>query len=250
MPERAQMKQMARSQIKGNIGILFAIVLVMGLISATLVGGLFYPAMNVGLCLIYIGIAYGQKPSLGDLFKRANTFGKALWLSIITGFFTMLWTYLLFIPGIIKALSYSMGPYIMAEHPDWTARQCLNESKRIMKGNIGKLFVLQLSFILWYMLCGITFGIAYIYVLPYVTTTVAHFYNAIKGTPQAVPQGTYYPPQAPQQYPPQAPQQYPPQAPQQYPPQAPQQYPPQAPQQYPPQAPQQYPPQAPQPPTQ
>jgi len=180
MPERKELKAAAKQQIKGNIGILFGMILVMGLITGTLVGGLFFPAMQVGLCLVFIGITGGVKPAIGDLFKRANSFGKALWLMIITGFFTMLWTYLLIVPGIIKALSYSMGPYIMAEHPDWTARQCLTESKRIMKGNVGKLFMLHLSFFLWYCLCGITFGIGYIYVFPYVNTTVANFYNAIK----------------------------------------------------------------------
>jgi len=180
MPERKELKAAAKEQIKGNIGVLFGMILVLGLITATLVGGLFFPAMQVGLCLVFIGLTSGIKPAIGDLFKRANTFGKALWLTIITGFFTMLWTYLLFVPGIIKALSYSMGPYILAEHPDWTARQCLTESKRIMKGNVGKLFVLHLSFFLWYCLCGITFGLGYIYVFPYVNTTVANFYNAIK----------------------------------------------------------------------
>ena len=180
MPERVQLKQQAKEQIKGNIGILFAITLVMGLIAGTLIGGLFVPAMNVGLCLIYINMTIGTKPSVGDLFKRVDTFGKALWLMLITQFFTMLWTYLFIIPGIIKGLSYSMGSYILAEHPDWTARQCLSESKRIMKGKVGKLFVLQLSFFPWHLLGGITFGIAYIYIIPYINATTANFYNAIK----------------------------------------------------------------------
>ena len=180
MPERAQLKQAAKEQIKGNIGILFAIMLIMGAISATGLGGLFTPAMNVGACMIYISLTIGNKPEVGDLFKYANLFGKALWLSIITGFFAMLWTFLFIVPGIIKGLSYSMGPYIMAEHPDWTARQCLTESKRIMKGNVGKLFVLMLSFIPWLLLCTITFSIALVYVYPYISSTVANFYLAIK----------------------------------------------------------------------
>ena len=179
MPERKTLKQMARSQIKGKIGILFFCYILIALL-AGITFGLFGPALGVGLCLIFINITNGITPAAGDVLNRGGTFGKALWLSIITAFFTMLWSYLLVIPGIIKGLSYSMGPYIMAEHPDWTARQCLNESKRIMKGNVGKLFVQQLSFMLWYLLCGITFGIAYIYVLPYVSATTTNFYNAIK----------------------------------------------------------------------
>ena len=183
MPERAVLKKMAKGQINGSIGTLLVILIIVGIISCTVIGGLFAPAMGVGICLIYVNMTSGIKPSVGDLFKRANTFGKALWLAIITGIFTSLWTCLLIVPGIIKALSYSMGSYVMSEHPEWTARQCLRESRRIMKGNVGKLFVLQLSFIPWYLLCGITFGIAYIYVLPYISATAANFYNAIKAGP-------------------------------------------------------------------
>jgi len=180
MLERAQLKALARDQIRGHVGILFILFLVMGLITGTAIGGLFAPAMNVGLCLVYIGLAAGKKPATGDLFKRLDIFGKALWLMIITGFFTMLWSLILFIPGIIKGLSYSMAPYVLAEHPDWTARQCLDESKRIMAGKVGDLFVLQLSFIPWYLLCGVTGSIAFIYVLPYVCATTACFYKAIQ----------------------------------------------------------------------
>jgi len=179
MPDRATLKQMAKNQIKGKIGALFVCGILMMVLSG-ITFGLFGPALGVGLCLVYINVTNGVTPSAGDVLKRGGTFGKALWLSIITAFFTMLWSYLLFVPGIIKGLSYSMAPYVMAEHPDWTARQCLNESKRLMKGEVGKLFVLQLSFIPWFFLGGLTFGIAYIYVLPYMAATTANFYNAIK----------------------------------------------------------------------
>ena len=180
MIERAELKKLAKGQIKGNIGTLFLCYLVFSLICGTLIGGLFAPAMTIGLCLIYLGMINGTKPGVGDLFKKADLFGKALWLTIITGFFIMLWSMLLWVPGIIKAISYSMGPFILAEHPDYTASKALNESKRIMKGHKMDFFVLSLSFIPWFLLCGITFGIAMIYVYPYYNTTLANFYNAIK----------------------------------------------------------------------
>ena len=187
MPSRKELKLAAKGHIKGNILTMFLCLIVLMILTSVTMG-LFAPALAVGLCLIYINMTQGVKPSVGDLFNRTGTFGKALWLSIITAFFTMLWSYLLLVPGIIKGLSYSMGPYIMAEHPDWTARQCLTESKRIMKGNVGKLFVLILSFIPWFLLCGVTFGIAYIYVIPYMEATIAGFYNSIKNRPLEQPQ--------------------------------------------------------------
>ena len=73
-----------------------------------------------------------------------------------------------------------MAPYILADDPELTANQALSKSKEIMNGHKFDLFVLQWSFVWWYMLSAITFGIAYIYVIPYVSATTANFYNSIK----------------------------------------------------------------------
>ena len=56
----------------------------------------------------------------------------------------------------------------------------MSESKRIMDGHKFELFVLQLSFFLWYLLGAITLGIAYIYIVPYYEATITNFYNTIK----------------------------------------------------------------------
>ena len=60
---------------------------------------------------------------------------------------------LLFIPGVVKAYSYAMTPYIMAEHPGLTANEAITESRRIMDGNKWRLFCLDLSFLGWELLC-------------------------------------------------------------------------------------------------
>ena len=99
--------------------------------------------------------------------------------------FTTLWSFLFVIPGIIKAYSYSMSFYILAENPDMTARDALNESKEIMKGNKLNLFVLELSFILWAFAIIFTLGIAAIYVEPYMQLTYVNFYHNIKRQPAA-----------------------------------------------------------------
>ena len=49
-----------------------------------------------------------------------------------------------------------------------------------MDGHKMELFVLDLSFIGWYLLCVITFGIAFIWVAPYIQATKTNFYNKIK----------------------------------------------------------------------
>ena len=61
-----------------------------------------------------------------------------------------------------------------------TAREALNESKRITVGAKKDLFVMELSFLGWAMLGGITFGIALIYVYPYMQAAKVNAYLAIK----------------------------------------------------------------------
>ena len=73
-----------------------------------------------------------------------------------------------------------MSWYILAENPDMTAREAITESRLIMDGHKFELFVLQLSFIPWILLGSVTFGIAYIWVLPYMQLTMTNFYHNIK----------------------------------------------------------------------
>jgi uncharacterized membrane protein len=90
-----------------------------------------------------------------------------------------LWSLLFIIPGIIAALNYSMSLFIMAQNPEIGIVEAIELSKKMMKGNKGKLFVLYLSFIGWFLLSGLTFGILMLYVYPYTMTTVAIFFNTV-----------------------------------------------------------------------
>ena len=92
----------------------------------------------------------------------------------------MLWTMLFIIPGIVKSLSYSMAALIQHDNPTLTASQVLNLSQRITKGYKGSLFLMELSFLGWYLLGAVTFGIAYLYVHPYLYTTQAMYYELLR----------------------------------------------------------------------
>ena len=91
-----------------------------------------------------------------------------------------MWTLLFIVPGIIKSISYSAAPYIMAENPTISAMDALDESKRIMDGHKMDYFVLTLSFIPWMLLGVLTLGIALIYAVPYMDMTLTNFYLSIK----------------------------------------------------------------------
>ena len=188
---RAEIKQQAKDQLKGNVWMLFLCTLIVSLIAGAagmipfvgfLSTFLLAPPLSLGLTMLYLNVTYGEKPQVGTIFEGFQHFGQVVLLYLMVMIFTLLWSLLFIIPGIIKGLSYSMCFYILAENPDMTAQEALNESKAIMDGHKGDLFVLYLSFILWGLLCTITLGIASIYVGPYMSLTMTNFYHKIKET--------------------------------------------------------------------
>jgi uncharacterized membrane protein len=99
--------------------------------------------------------------------------------------FTFLWTLLFIIPGIIKAYAYCLVPYILAENPDIGYDRALKLSMNMTNGFKGEIFVLQLSFLGWYLLGALCLGIGVLFVNPYFSATMAEMYislrdNAIK----------------------------------------------------------------------
>ena len=93
------------------------------------------------------------------LFEGFSRFGKALLLLVLMSVKIMLWSLLFVIPGIIAAFRYSQAFYVLADNPDMSVSRCIKESCRIMAGNKGRYFYLQLTFIGWYILANIPSGI-------------------------------------------------------------------------------------------
>jgi len=194
---RSELKAMSREQIKGNIATIFCYAILITLCTS-IVGGIFGAADNKTLSLVgtivvdlmafcfafsviiaFMGITNGRKAMLADLgegFKRYNDSIPVMFLMTV---YIFLWSLLFVIPGIIKGYSYYAAPYILAANPGMGANNAITKSKEIMNGHKLDLFVLQLSFIPWYFLCGLTLGLAAIYVIPYVETTTANFMKDI-----------------------------------------------------------------------
>ena len=99
-----------------------------------------------------------------------------LWMSILIS----LWTLLLIIPGIIKSFSYAMTPFIVEEYPELSCTEAIHRSRMMMNGHKFDLFWLWLSFIGWGFLCVLTAGIGFIWLIPYVETAQAAFYEEVK----------------------------------------------------------------------
>lgn len=114
-----------------------------------------------------------------QLFCHTFIWGKAIWLQVRTGIFILLWTLLLIIPGIVKSYSYSMAGFIMSENPEISAKEAMEMSMKMMDGNKFRLFCLRLSFIGWMLLGILTFGIGFLWIIPYMNAATAAFYDEV-----------------------------------------------------------------------
>ena len=126
--------------------------------------------------------AYERPADLKDLgngFK--NQYIKNVGTLFLRDLFVFLWSLLFIIPGIIKLYEYRMMPYLIAENPSMTHQEAFKKSKEMMMGNKWDAFVLDLSFIGWFILNSLTCGIlGLFYVNPYYFATDANLYRAIK----------------------------------------------------------------------
>ncbi|PES36449.1 DUF975 family protein [Bacillus thuringiensis] len=80
---------------------------------------------------------------------------------------------------IVMYFSYALTYYVMIENPEYGVSQAMKESKNLMRGHKLDLFLLWLSFIGWVVLALLTFGIGFLWLSPYMSTTTAHFYRYI-----------------------------------------------------------------------
>jgi len=117
----------------------------------------------------------------GNMFRDSF---HGYWKNVLGMFlmmlYVMLWCILLIVPGFIMGLAYSMTPYILKDCPELSAHQAIKLSRKMMKGHKWEFFWLQLSFIGWIILGFLTLGIGYLWLMPYLLTTNAAFYQKIK----------------------------------------------------------------------
>lgn len=133
---------------------------------------------NVALFGFYNGYQTDVLKTMIDIFK--TKFMRYWVLSLLVALYTFLWGLLFIIPGIIKSYAYSMTPFIAAENPELGSDECIERSMKMMYGHKWELFVLDITFIGWWLLCLITFGIAALFVHPYNTLAHIEFYKELK----------------------------------------------------------------------
>ena len=198
MSENKELRAKARVNLGGGIfQNMWLLTLVATLIysviisvaSYTVIGSVLLAGpLEYGLYRILTSTARGKKDvnfaTLFDAFK--DDFGNTVILGLLKNLFIFLWALLLIIPGIIKSYSYSMSTFIQQDEGDKNWKSCLDKSITMMDGYKMKLFLLDLSFIGWYLLGFLCFGVGVLFVMPYHYQARAEFYEELKGTKTAV----------------------------------------------------------------
>ena len=189
MIDRAELKAQARQMMGGNMGMLIVCMVIVGALAGVcraipyigpVLGICVLGPLSLGEAYIYLNLTRGYEPDVNVLFSGFQRFTDTLVLTILMRIFIFLWSLLLFVPGVIKAISYSQAYYILAEHPEMSGKEALDASIEMMDGHKMDYFVLLLSFIPWLLLCTITCGLAVLYVYPYMDATLVNFYQTIK----------------------------------------------------------------------
>jgi uncharacterized membrane protein len=152
-------------------------ILTLSSILTLIIGG----PLALGAAIFSLSISRGKEARLEQIFQGFNSFSTAFIAYLLTILYVLLWALLLIVPGIIAALGYSMTFYILADDPLIKPQDALKKSKSMMDGYKLKLFYLGLRFFLLALLCILTLGIGFLWLIPYVHITMAKFYDDIKG---------------------------------------------------------------------
>ncbi|MDR0814471.1 MAG: DUF975 family protein [Bacteroidales bacterium] len=189
MESNRNLRAESRKSLSGKWGLGAVVALIVTAISVT---GSFFPALSLlitllvstvlgyGVAVTFLRSFRGEPLEVENLFIGFRTYGKVLGVMLLVFLYTMLWSLLFLVPGIIKAYSYAMTPYILHDDPTVGADEAIERSKSLMNGYKAKLFLLDLSFIGWGLLCVLTLGIGFLWLMPYMQTARAAFYEDVR----------------------------------------------------------------------
>lgn len=165
-------------------------------------GFVFTSALGIGLNNYFLCLHRGQATGFFLLFSRMRIFGKCLGQALLIALLILLWSLilipgaylialarvtsmvvvtvlviLLIIPSIVAGFRYAMAPYLLADNPDIGVISSIRNSREIMKGNKGRLFWLDISFVGWFLLSVLIAGV--LAVISPVLGTVAGLFTSL-----------------------------------------------------------------------
>ena len=161
--------------ITGLLAGIATVVILIVLVAKVFVGNL----LKMGGYRFFI-LNQTAQPGIGTLLDgfRSGHYVNIVLTMFLRDLFTTLWSLLLVVPGIVKHYEYLMVPYIIAENPVMDYKEAFQISKQMMDGEKMEAFIMDLSFLGWYLLSAVTCGLlAIFYVNPYVQASFAEMYT-------------------------------------------------------------------------
>lgn len=161
--------------ITGLLAGIATVVILIVLVAKVFVGNL----LKMGGYRFFI-LNQTAQPGIGTLLDgfRSGHYVNIVLTMFLRDLFTALWSLLLVVPGIVKHYEYLMVPYIIAENPAMDYKEAFQISKQMMDGEKMEAFIMDLSFLGWYLLSAVTCGLlAIFYVNPYVQASFAEMYT-------------------------------------------------------------------------
>lgn len=119
--------------------------------------------------------------TLWSFFDYRDEYFNIVHTFFLRALYTLLWSLLLLIPGIIKTYEYRMVPYILANEGLMAPTDVIQKSREMTKGHKWDIFVLDLSFVLWDLGGYLLLGLGTYFVMPYKEATYAKLYEALAG---------------------------------------------------------------------
>ena len=160
---------------------IFNIIIIVSAVIGTILWLVFLP-LQYGAAKNFLNVTRGEKSQVGTLFHGYKENLKQNFLSaFMTNLYIALWSLLFVIPGLVKMYSYAMTQYIRNEYPTTTWKEAITRSREMMDGYKMQLFLLDLSFIGWYIVGAFCLGVGTLWVSAYHLTARANFFNEISG---------------------------------------------------------------------
>lgn len=184
-----EIRKTGRFALRGNLDVVLGILILISVIefvaSLVLIAVPFLllipaliltPAFTLSQSKMFIMMVRGDRPTGRSAFYGFYDFWAAFKVLFLMALYVFLWSLLFIVPGIIKAFSYSQALNILADNPGMPANEAIARSEAMMRGHKTQYLSLILSFIGWIILGIFTFGILYLWLIPYMLTSSATFY--------------------------------------------------------------------------
>ena len=190
MKENTQIMSEARASLNGKWPLAIGTFLILLLISmgaaliplaGQIIGILIAGPLAVGGAYFALNIVRDQVAQTDDLFfSFNNNLSNSILAYLLVVAFALIGFVLLIIPGVIVALALSQTWFILAENPSMDSYDAIMRSKKMMDGYKFKLFKIQLRLLGLGILCLLTLGIGFLWLIPYQYVVYAKFYEEVK----------------------------------------------------------------------